>query len=53
MKGDGPDYRSLALWAADCAGRALPFFEEECPEGDRRRGAVKAGMAWAWGDDVG
>jgi len=40
----------LALWAADCAGRALLFFEEERPEDDRPRRAVEAGLAWARGE---
>ena len=25
------DHHLLALWAADCAGHALPFFESACP----------------------
>jgi hypothetical protein len=50
MKGDGPGHRSLALWAADRAGRVLPFFEEECPEDGRLRKAVEAGTARARGD---
>lgn len=50
MKLDEPDHRSLALWAADCAGRVLPCFEEERPEDDRPRRAVEGGMAWARGE---
>ncbi len=50
MKLDEPDHRSLALWAADCAGRVLPYFEEERPEDDRPRRAVEAGTAWARGE---
>jgi len=50
MKLDARDHRSLALWAADCAGRVLAFFEEERPEDDRPRRAVEAGMAWARGE---
>ncbi len=50
MKLDEPDHRSLAVWAADCAGRVLPYFEEERPEDDRPRRAVEPGMAWARGE---
>ena len=50
MKLDEPDHRSLALWAADCARRVLPYFEGERPEDDRPRRAVEAGMAWARGE---
>jgi hypothetical protein len=50
MKLDEPDHRSLALWAADCAGRVLPYFEEGRPGDDRPRRAVEAGMAWARGE---
>jgi hypothetical protein len=44
---DGRDHRSLALWAAECAGRVLSCFEKEHPEDDRPRRAVEAGRAWA------
>ncbi len=50
MKLDEPDHRALVLWAADCAGRVLPYFEEGRPEDDRPRRAVEAGMAWARGE---
>ncbi len=50
MKLDEPDHRALALWAADCAGRVLPYFEEGRPGDDRPRRAVEAGMAWARGE---
>jgi hypothetical protein len=30
-KYDKQDQRSLATWAADCAERALPFFEKVYP----------------------
>ena len=53
MKLDGWDHKALALLAADCAGRVLPFFEEECPRDGRPRRAVEVGMVWARGDDVG
>lgn len=42
-----PDQRILALWAADCAERVLPYFEEQCPDDDRPRKAVNACREWA------
>ena len=50
MKLDGRDHSSLALWAADCARRALPHFEGERPGDDRPRRAIEAGRAWARGE---
>jgi hypothetical protein len=47
---DELDHRSLALWAAVCAERVLPCFEENCPEDDRPRKAIEAGRAWARGE---
>ena len=44
------DHRSLARWAADCARRVLPLFEEACPRDDRPRKAVEAARAWARSD---
>lgn len=39
-------HRTLAVWAADCAERVLPYFEEVCP-GDRRpREAIYACRKW-------
>jgi len=49
MKLDGRGHRALARWAADCAGRALPYFEEERPQDNRPRRAVETGLAWARG----
>jgi hypothetical protein len=43
------DYGSLAFWAADCAERALPLFEEKRPKDDRPRKAIEAARAWAQG----
>jgi hypothetical protein len=37
---------SLAVWAADCAERVLPFFEEAYPDDDRPRTAIEACRAW-------
>jgi immunity protein 5 of polymorphic toxin system len=50
MKLDGQDHRSLALLAADCAGRVLPYFEGEHPGDERPRRAIEAGQAWARGE---
>ena len=30
-----PERRNLARWAADCAGRVLPLFEDDVPEENR------------------
>ena len=40
------DQRSLAIWAADCAERVLPFFEKACPKDDRPRKAIEACRTW-------
>ena len=45
------DHRSLAIWAADCAERALPYFEKRCPEDDRPRKAIDAARAWVRGGE--
>lgn len=45
-----PDQRSLALWAADCAGHVLPIFAENRPQDDRPRKAIAAARAWARGE---
>jgi hypothetical protein len=42
--------RSQALWAADCAERVLPLFEEQYPDDDRPRRAIEAARAWARGE---
>ncbi|MGB5932104.1 MAG: putative immunity protein [Anaerolineae bacterium] len=47
---DAKDHKSLALWAADCAERVLPFFEDILPEDDRPRNAIEAARAWARGE---
>lgn len=36
------DHELLALWAADRAGRVLPYFEEEYPNDDRPRETVES-----------
>lgn len=40
----------LAFWAADCAGRVLPHFEEKHPQDDRSRKAIEAARSWARGE---
>ena len=40
------DKRTLAVWAADCAERVLPYFEENYPNDPRPRNALT--VLWAW-----
>ncbi len=47
---DKREHRSLVLWAADCAERALPYFEEKYPNDNRPRNAVEAGRSWVRGE---
>jgi hypothetical protein len=49
MKLDARDHRSLALRAADCARRALPYFEGERPGDGRPQRAIESGRAWTRG----
>jgi len=44
------DHKTLALWAADCAGHVLLYFEEQHLEDNRPRAAIEAGRAWARGE---
>jgi Imm-5 like putative immunity protein len=39
-------HKTLAIWAADCAERVLPFFEHKYPEDDRPRKAIEALREW-------
>jgi hypothetical protein len=39
-------HKILAIWAADCAQRALPYFENRQPDDDRPRKAIEAIRAW-------
>ena len=41
--------RAVALWAAECAERALPLFEQRHPTDTRPREAIAAGRAFAQG----
>lgn len=40
------DHRTLAIWAADCAERVLPYFEEKSPDDSRPRAAIEALREW-------
>jgi len=40
------EHKTLAVWACDCAERALPYFESKYPKDDRPRLAIEAGRAW-------
>ena len=44
------DHKLLALWAADCAGHVLAYFQEKHPQDDRPRNAIEAARAWARGE---
>jgi hypothetical protein len=37
------DHRTLAIWAANCAERALPFFEIKKPKDIWQKKAIEAG----------
>ena len=45
-KYDEHDQKLMATWAADCAERVLPFFEDKYPEDDRPRKAIEACRTW-------
>ena len=40
------DHKTLGIWAADCAERVLPYFEEKYPEDRRPRKAMEALRTW-------
>jgi hypothetical protein len=40
------DQRSMASWAADCAERVLPLFEDAYPKDDRPRHAIEVCRIW-------
>jgi hypothetical protein len=40
------EQRTLAVWAADCAERVLPFFEKAYPKDNRPRKAIEACRTW-------
>jgi hypothetical protein len=39
-------HKTLAVWAYDCAERALPYFENKYPQDTRPKLAIEAGRAW-------
>ena len=41
------DHKTLAIWAADCAERVLPYFEDKYPKENRPRKAIEACREWA------
>jgi len=41
-----PYQKELALWAADCAERVLPYFEDLHPDDDRPRKAILECREW-------
>lgn len=47
---DKRDKRPLALWAADCAGHVLPFYEQKYPKDRRARKAIEAARGWVQGE---
>ena len=44
------DRRLVAAWAADCAERVLPLFEQEEPDDDRPRDGIARARAFARGE---
>lgn len=40
------NHRIVGIWAADCAERVLPYFEEKYPKDDRPRKAIEALRTW-------
>ncbi len=40
------DHRTLAIWAADCVERVMPYFEEDHREDSRPRDAIEACREW-------
>ncbi len=40
------DHKTLAVWAADCAERVLPYFEQKRPQDGRPRKAIEHLRKW-------
>lgn len=40
------DHKILGIWAADCAERVLPYFEEKYPKDNRPRKAIETLRIW-------
>ena len=49
IKRESKAHRKLALKAADCAEKVLPYFEKKYPKDKRPRLAIAAIRAWAQG----
>lgn len=47
---DDASHSRLAVWAADCAERVLPLFENAHPDDTRPRAAIDQARAWARGE---
>ncbi len=45
-----PIHKAIARWAAVCAERALPVFEERRPDDERPRAAIESLRAWERGE---
>jgi hypothetical protein len=45
-KYDKPEQRLMATWAADCAARVLPIFEQAYPQDDQPRKAIETCRTW-------
>ena len=43
-------HRLLAVWAADCAGHVLGYFQARYPDDDRPRRAIDQARAWCRGE---
>jgi hypothetical protein len=44
------DHHLLAVWAAECAGHVIHYFEDIRPNDDRPRRAIEAACAWVKGE---
>jgi hypothetical protein len=44
------DHHLLAVWAADCAQRVLPLFEQARQDDERPANAIRLARAWARGE---
>lgn len=40
------NHKTLAIWAIDCAERALPYFEDKYPDDQRPRQALETLQTW-------
>ena len=47
MDRNSREHKLLAIWAADCAERVLPLFEQVQPKDDRPRKAIEKCRTWA------